>query len=519
MLSGCESFLEEIPESQLSPEGFFNSEDNVEIAVNGIYDVLGNRGFGVGLNFGNYNQGLFFMGCSGTDHFRSPADNNTGNRFHLLDVFAHTASSQIPSNVWIVHYIGINRANSVIANTEPLLDNPNFDSDRLNSLIAEAKFLRAFFYFNLVRFYGDVPIKLTQTASLTAEDVVAISRSPITEVYDQIEEDLLFAEQYLRTAGELVDNVEHGRATVTAAQAALARLYLTWAGYPLKDTSKWNMATDYANRVITSGEHSLMSNFQDVFTLENEGNDELIFVAKFSYVLPENTSLGATNGIVGAGTNGAVAGISASYGQIRAEQMYWASFEDGDLRRDWTISDFRVNSSGDVLPLTDAQKANPLTNTFGFAKFRRDGSYVAFESPYDYPLYRYADILLMYAESTANEAGGPTSASYDAINQVRRRAYGLNPNVADPNVDLSGLTSEEFQNAIMDERSWELSGEDCLRWHDLVRWEKLGEIVTTRKRASVQTLFNEDKHKLFPIPIQELDANPLINQDDQNPGY
>ncbi|MCF6223305.1 MAG: RagB/SusD family nutrient uptake outer membrane protein [Flavobacteriaceae bacterium] len=510
-LAGCANFLEEEPESFLSPSEFFNSEENIDIAVTGVYDVLGNRGFRIGVNFGNYNQGLLSMGTVGTDQMKAPAD-RAGNRFHQMDMFVYGPSSQLPSNVWIAHYIGVNRANTVINRTEPLLGNPDFDDNKLNTSIAEAKFLRAFYYFNLVRFYGDIPLKLTETQSLTAEDVVSIARSPVVDIYNQIEKDLLFAEQYLKMPSE-VANSDNGRATKTAAWALLARVYNTWASYPIKDQSKWELAANSAKRVIDSGEHMLMDEFSSVFMKEFEGNRELIFVAKFSNVLGETSSLGAHNGILGVGgANAFSPNSTAGFGVVRIERSYYESFDELDQRRDWSCSAFRVDKDNNQIPLTDGQ----LNGAIGMAKFRSDASWVGFGSPDDYPLIRYADVLTMYAEATAMSNGGPTSESYEALNKVRRRAFRLPIDDPAPLIDYVGLSPSEFIDALLQERSWELVSEDCSRWHDLVRTEQLGKFVVAVKRASVVANFNESTHKLFPIPIVEIDVNPLMVQ---NPGY
>ena len=508
--ASCDSAIEEVPKSFLSP-AIYTSEANIELAVNGIYDALGNRGFGIGLNFGNYNHGLLLMANLGTDQFKA-GNNNIANRFSLHDFFAWTPNSQVLTHVWIVHYVGINNANTFIENVEPLIDDPNFDSQRLNTMLAEAKFLRAFYYFNLVRFYGDVPLKLSQTASLTAEDVVGIARSPVQEVYEQIEEDLLFAEQYLLLPSEL-GSVNHGRATKTAAWALLARFYNTWATYPLKDSSKWSLAAIYAKEVIDSGEHILLDNFPDIFPTENEANSELIFVVKNSNVVGEHTSSGGSTGIIGNGINVVVPGGVSGAAQLAVEPGYYKSFDPTDTRRDWTISNFRENADFSITPLTEEQLNDPLSLFFGLAKFRRDGTWSGFDNPNDYPLIRYGDVLLMYAEATANEAGGPTIESYAAINMVRERAFGTANDIA------GGLSLDEFNQAVLNERSMELGGEDCSRWHDLIRWEIFGETILSSKREASLELFDPDTHKLFPIPSIEIDANPLINTADQNPGY
>ncbi len=510
LLVGCQDFLTEEPKSFISPSNFFNSEANIEIAVNGIYDALGNRGLKAGLNFSNYQQGLLSMGTVGTDQMKAP-NNSTANRFHQMDLYAYTPQSQLPSQVYIGHYIAINRANTVINRTEQLLGNPDFNENNLQRLLAEARFLRAFFYFNLVRFYGDVPLKLTETESLTAEDVVQIARSPVLDIYNQIEEDLLFAEQYLLLPSALSD-ADHGRATKTATWALLARVYNTWASYPLKDASKWQLAATNAKKVIDSNEHALMSEFQDIFTLANEGNEEVIFVVKFSNVVGETSSAGGHNGVLGQGANAFAPGLMTSFGVVRIERAFYESYDSLDQRKEWTCSSFRQRADGTIVPLTGGQ----FNNLIGMAKFRRDGSYVAFDSPYDYPLIRYGDVLTMYAEATAMANGSPTAESYEALNQLRRRAYRKPIDIADSTIDYADLSQSEFINAVMQERSWELVSEDCSRWHDLVRTEQLGNVVRATKRSQVLANFVEETHKVFPIPQVEVDANPLMVQ---NPGY
>ncbi|WP_257669395.1 RagB/SusD family nutrient uptake outer membrane protein [Parapedobacter tibetensis] len=501
LLSGCQKFLEETPESLLASETFFTSEENIEIAVNGIYDALAAAG---------YKQHLLTVGMTGTDQLRSN-NNDVANKFHQMDLYAYGPSSQIPSQVWKGHYVGINRANTVINRVEPLLEDKRFNTENLQHFIAQAKFLRALYYFNLVRFYGAVPLKLTETASLTAEDVIAIERSPVLAVYQQIESDLLSAQEYLLLPGEL-GAAENGRVTKTAAWALLARVYSTWATYPLHDETKWAEAADYAEEVMTSGEHRLLDDFVDVFggnDRATEVNDEVILAVKFSDSPGERTTLGSHGGIVPfGGANGNSWDNIAGFGTVKVEQSFYQSYDSLDTRRNWTISNFLAGKNGATAPSTKVTH-------FGIAKFRRDGSYVGYNSPYDYPLIRYADILLLYAEASAMANGSPSEASYSALNAVKRRAFGKPVDVAD-SLDYSGLPLAEFIDTVLQERSWELCYEDCSRWHDLIRYERLGEVVMAKKRPQVKERFNEDTHKLFPIPLLEMDSNPLM---EQNPGY
>jgi len=513
VLFGCEGLLEEEPFSVLAPSVIFNDPDNIEVAVNGIYHALKQRGID-GNSFGNYQHGLMFMGMAGTDQLRV-GSNNAGNRFNQIDLFAHTSSSQLPSEVWKVHYIGINRANTVIVNTEPLLGT-GLDDDELNRFLGEAKFLRALFYLNLVRFYGDVPLKLTETNSLTAEDVVGIARTPSVQVYEQIEQDLIFAAENLP-----LQPAQDGRATSGAAYGLLAKAYVYWATAPLKDASKWQLAANAAKAVIDAGQYRLLDNFPDIFGWENEGNEELIFVVKYGTEPGNNSVLGGASGIIGfqGASFNSTGPITGQVGlpQIRAEQSLWASWDSLDQRRDWTVPDFRINGAGDLVPIDDANRNNKDSGQWGVAKFRRDASWIRFNSPIDVPVLRYADVMLLYAEATANAAGAPTTESYDAINQVRRRAYINQP---DPTAfDISGLNLSDFNEAVIEERGRELVFETNSRWHDLVRYEILAEKIAPVKREQALQRFDESKHVLFPIPLEEIDVNPLIGQEDQNPGY
>ncbi|UII78733.1 RagB/SusD family nutrient uptake outer membrane protein [Flagellimonas sp. CMM7] len=402
MFCNCEELLEEEPFSVVAPSVIFGNPDNIEIAVAGIYNAMSQRGID-GNTFGNYAHGLIMMGMLGTDHVRS--GNNLGNRFSQMDLFNYSATSQLPTHVWNLHYIGINRANTVIVNTEPLLGT-GLDDDRLNSLLGEAKFMRALMYLNLVRFYGDVPLKLTETNSLTAEDVIGIARTPSEQVYQQIADDLIFAAEHLPRQQEL-----DGRVTSGAAYGLLAKTYVYWATAPLNDTSKWQLAADAARQVIDSGQYRLLDNFPDIFGWQNEGNDEIIFTVKYGSVEGQWGVLGGAGGFLGfSGANfnstGPVTGQATQVRQYAAEQYLWESWDPLDQRRDWTVPAARINNAGDIVPLTADQSSDPNSFNFGLAKFRRDASWIRFQSPIDVPILRYADVLLLFAEATANASGG-----------------------------------------------------------------------------------------------------------------
>ena len=525
---GCDTFLEESPESLLSPSNFFTSEENVEIFLNGVYRPLSARDLGNPL--GSYSQGLLAMGHMGTDQARFQANCCTGNSWALLDLFTYTASHSVTTQVWNMHYIGIARANSFIDTVEPLLDNPDFDTGEISRMLGEAHFLRALYYFNLVRFYGEVPLKL---AALNGFNLNGAPRTSTLEVYKQIESDLLFAEQNLPLPSE-IDATQNGRATKTAAAALLARVYLTWASpFPLGDNDKWEDALTYSSKLINgeyAGEHTLTSivssdDYGSIFRVENEGiNNEYIFVVKFAQLDGFGTTAGATVGIKGDRVGAFTPNTRAATPNVMAEQIFHASFNPNDLRRDWTVSSFRVNAANEELPFT----AGVNSVWYGLAKFRRDPAWSGWAiSPVDYPLLRYSDVVLMHAEALFQT--GSSTQAFEYLNKIRRRAFGEDPNTPSitPGVDLSAADGD-FVNLLLDERSWELAGEDCLRWHDLVRYEELANAVAKKNvRTNVGSgqsyeqvsKFNSTTHRLFPIPQDEIDRNPAITVADQNPGY
>lgn len=504
----CNDLLQEEPFSVIAPEFFYSNGEELQIALNGVYEMFSaNPGGNNGGPFGNYRLGLLCMGNLGTDEVRAK-NNRPGNRFEQMDIYAFTSSSEIPTDVWVNHYMGINRANALIERA-PLA---NTTGEKKNIYIAEAKFLRALYYFNLVRFYGDVPLKLSETKSLTQDDVLAIARSPKIDVYKQIEADLLFAEQYLLAPNDIPDS-QHGRASVTAAKALLAKVYLTWASKPIEDVTKWQLAAQKAKEVIESQQHSLLKYYPSVFALQNEGSVEHIFVIKFSYVDGTTGSLGSFAGVIG--TGGASANTAnnwAGFGVATALPSFWKSYHSLDARKAWNISDYRVDSNNGKVALGSE------TN-LGMAKFRRDGSFISYSSPYDYPILRYSDVLLMYAEALNEINNGPNPEAYNAINLVRKRArFDGTSEITGAVPDLKGLDYLSFKNAVIQERSWELCYEAGNRWFDLVRTGQLVEKVLANGSPDAKKNIKEH-HNLFPIPLKEIDVNPAITQADQNTGY
>jgi hypothetical protein len=427
------------------------------------------------------------------------------------------------AGVWDASYQGILRANQVLKRVPPI----RMDEVTKNQYLGEAHFMRAYFYFNLVRFFGGVPI--TTDVATDRESTSRTPRSAPAEVYDLILEDLQFAEEHLPPT---YPAAQHGRATSGAAKALLAKVYLTLGTeqatgvYPdrtyREDASTYlQRARDKAQEVMDSDVYRLMTNYRDVFDPATEGNDELIFVAKY---LQQATSAWQPS-IMGA--DGAV-DCGLNQGRIRQD------FYDGmpaTYRREisaWdtlTVVDqpiYLSEAGGVVEPGYEFRTSSGVPETKKYIGWSMQA--FCFGAENDYPILRYADVLLMFAEAE-NEVNGPTNAAYEAINAVRARARA--EGVADQEVDiselppLSGLSQEAFRDAVYRERRLELLNESH-GWFDAVR---TGRLVSGQpngvERGNLTTLCTGDnlaacRYYLYPIPRRALDQNTAL---EQNPGW
>ncbi|MDO5980038.1 RagB/SusD family nutrient uptake outer membrane protein [Flavivirga spongiicola] len=538
----CEKELEEEVFSAFTGDNFYTDVASAELGLFGVYDVLGTEDL--------YGRGYLLYYHTSTDQERYWRQGR-GQDDDLLSNYQIQESNAWVGRVWSRFYDGINRVNLLIDRVIPLRDQAEenqitSDLDAYNTVLGDAYFLRAFMYFQLVKNWGDVPLRLE--SDITLADL-QIERSPKVNVYQQIESDMLKAIPLLPNASQVSTP---GRINKGAAQAILARIYLTWAGHPIQDTSKYEKAAEQAWAVISSGEHELNSvienpavgapfdhPFPEVFKNLSENVYDLkesMWEIHFSYIGDDRfdaSTVGVWHGI----TQHTRSTFKRGAPRRHPLPTFLASFEaDDTARRDWSIAQFEINSSDNFIAET-----NELT--YGVGKFRR--YLIPTLSPnnnYDvmnWPIVRYADVLLMLAESVNEtlENGGALpggislSSAYDAINQVRRRARMLDPNSPDVSVDLTGGAGETFRQQIRNERSWELCFENQRR-PDLVRWGILEETV---RQAGVDLAADgvdvaadyfpaaevQSKHVLFPIPFAaEISQNPaILNTDPTNNGY
>lgn len=509
--SSCEKFLDTKPTNFIAPT--YETLAELETGLAGVYDVLGSQAM-----YGDVIP--YWLNVSTDLEYTNTGQLNT-------TVYIYTPADMQVTNFWKTLYQGIYRANLVLAR----VDNPGLDETNRNKIKGQALFLRGYYYFLLASNYGGVPLLLTDEPDINN---VNIPRASLREVYDQIISDMTQAEPLVAEASDLSGG---GRISRSAVQGILARVHLTMAGYPLNDASQYEEAKKWAAKVRDSGMHELNPDYSNIFI--NYAKDEYdikesIWEVEFYGLLSNSSSeytyyIGARGGIRSSDLE-----IGYSSGAVLATKWLYDLYEteDGstaspDLRRDWNIAPFLyVGVPGVATPNPDLWR-----RTMG--KWRREYEVQTPKdrvvSPQNFPILRYSDILLMIAEAENAIHDGPTAEAYEAINQVRRRAYGLMlPNPPDPgvNADLpEGLSKEEFFQEIINERGREFCFE-AMRRPDYIRW---GSFVNRMKEYKSWALANgaaaghvlaqdniSDRNLLLPIPTYELSLNKAMTQ---NPGY
>ncbi len=518
-MAGCKKFLEKEPLSTLSPVNYYNNESEVNAALSGVYNILALETMWGG-------QIPIRHNATTDESWFSYTNFPTGPFWYNYD-----PSDPYVTNLWTNLYVGIERANTLLAN----LDGVDMDAAKKANVRGETLFLRAFYYFTLVQYYGDVPLKLTPSASVNKVD---IPRTPARDVYAQILKDMTEAEGLVQKPQDIGYSERISTATV---QGILARVCLTMAGEPLRDISKYQDARNWAMKLYQSGFNELNKDYAQVFINEcqnlydlkeciwetgNWGNNN--DANRIGSRIGNENGVKCTPSVADQTTIGYAYGfISATYKLYKLYEHVDADSSHIDRRRDWAVSPFTLSAKGVKTAI------KPTTYYIrNCAKWRReyelDRPMNKNYTPIRFPMLRYADVLLMLAEADNAVNNGPTAVAYDAINQVRRRGYGTDPRVANPIADLTGLSQASFLQAIQDERARELCFEG-LRKPDLIRW---GIFLTTMQEASAEIKARATatyqyaadaagrvsaRHLLYPIPTGEMSLNKAITQN--NPGW
>ncbi|WP_245999520.1 RagB/SusD family nutrient uptake outer membrane protein [Paraflavitalea soli] len=512
LLNSCNKFLDTKPTDSITPDTYYKTQEDLNRALAAVYDRLGDRR--------TYGSALYgYLAFSDEFYLKGQL---TGYMSNTID------PSMLELNrCWEALYVGVERANMLL----DYVDGAAVSDSSKNEVKGQALFLRAFYYFTLVDNFGAIPLKLTSTKSPTEP---ALPRTPVADLYAQIVKDLKEAEGLVR---DITYYGYNGRISKTAVQAMLARVYLTMAGYPLHDEAKYADARAYAEKVIQSNMHALNPSFSQIFiNLAQDKYDikeclwEVEYYGNNQGIVREGGYVGSWMGLYCPNVD-----TGFAYDYVHATRRLYDTYEAGDLRRDWTIAPYRFAPSGTGGNLVKVTRTNwSATEIYerSAGKYRRE--YETFKprdqdfTTINFPMLRYSDVLLMFAEAE-NQVNGPTQAAYDAINMVRRRGFGKPVDIADPVADLTaGLAKVDFFEAIQKERFRELSYEG-IRKHDLLRWgnyvftmqQMLTEYQTNMPTALSPAAIGQasritSRSVLFPIPNSEIAVNPNISQ---NPGW
>ncbi len=465
----CEDFLDQTPQTTRSVASAYKTNADFKTAIVGNYAVLKDAKM---YGNGGINSTMLWLTEVVSDNatYGFPKAASTISNFEI-DEFNFNLANTIITSAYTGNYVGIGAANTILDK----LPGANFDAALKNRYEGEARFLRAFFYFNLVRLFGDV--QLVEHAFTDPYAANNLPRTEASKIYDLIIADLSFAESNLPAS---IPANEEGRASKWAAEALLAKVYLTRQNYELAATK--------LNEIITSGvfditKTSYAATFN--FATSYANNKDVIFGVYYKTGLMSQGSA-LWSDMVPASVSGSLFGTtSTGWGFMQPTADMENAYEPNDLRKGVSIATSYVAANGNTI------------NVRYCVKYKQTGPQAG-DADTDLPLLRYADVLLMYAECL-NEQNQPSGAE-PFLNQVRTRA-GL--------TGKTGLDQSEMRLAIEQERRVELAFEGH-RWYDLVRTNRYMDVMNA-KGYNVK-----EYHKFYPIPQREIDLNPNLQQ---NPGY
>ncbi len=480
-MSCNESYLEDVDIfTALDGDTFYETETDAVQAVTAAYTILQSRAL--------YKVELYALEYTVGDYAITEGGFQYAN---FVNFQFDNTEAQVITNVYSACYKGIARANAVLDKVPEISFT---DESKKQRILGEARFLRGFYYFELARIYGAVPI-IDRLVTGISDPLYAPSRNPVEEVYAFIEEDFKAARDVLPARGEYDAN-NRGRATKGAAQGYLGKAYLY--------QEKWAEARDAFGAIIDGqyGSYDLVA-FEDNFTDTNENNAESLFEVQFIGGFGNvwaGDDTGSETESTYFGTLFGPQNFGNAYPANSVNAVYDNNDESNSLRRKFTIG--RPGDSWrswDPVEVSDWNARIP--NAGGNSAIRKGNlgpDEQLLQSGINYRLMRYADVLLMYAEAANEAEGGPSSKAYEAINEVRERAE-VDPLPA-------GLSKDAFFEKIRTERRLELSFE-VSRYFDLIRWGLGSEMPG----------FQAGKNELIPIPQVEIAQNQNLLPN--NPGW
>jgi starch-binding outer membrane protein, SusD/RagB family len=480
ILPGCEKFLNEDLQGERSDQQFYQTANDAELALTGIYNVL---------TFANSDNRIWVFGDVASDDADKGGIPGDQADIGYIDDFTVSTDNGNLEQVWGLYYEGVSRSNKLLDQ----IDGITMDIDRRNQIKGEAKFLRAYFYYWLVNIFGDIPV---HTKTPTAEELQK-AKTPAAEVWSTvIIPDLTAAASLLP---ETYTGKDLGRATSIAAYAFLVKAYLF--------TSQWSLAEEAARQVENSGLHQLAQVYKDNFTYATKDNSEVIFAVR--HLADQDPGLGnaLNQWFAPRAQNGYAFNVPT---QDFVDEFEKTTAGVYDPRLDYTLG-------REGQPWIDTNVSyDPEWSTTGYIqkKYIQPQTEVPKESKdqgqLHYIFLRYSDVILMLAEALNEQ--GKTAQAESYVNMVRKRAresylydsslpgYGTIPEGLLP--DISGNSQSSLRDAIRHERRVEL-GFEFNRYFDIIRY---GESYANEALSNKEN-FNYSTYQHFPIPQSELNTN------------
>ncbi|MDR1784108.1 MAG: RagB/SusD family nutrient uptake outer membrane protein [Dysgonamonadaceae bacterium] len=498
LLFGACNDLDLAPVNALDNENFFRSDEDVILAVNGVYAAMVES------------ESVVISWCveMGSDYQQNGESMPSGSGAEL-SAFQFNAGNSHTYWAWSDHFYGIANAAKLIS----VLDDPETPvSDGIRHRVrGEAKFLRAYYNFDLVQLFGEIPLII----SGGADDGAGVERQPVQAVYAQIEKDLIEAAEDLKDypTTDAYGDADKGRITQQAAYGLLSKVYLTWA--QTDDTPEGDKNSHYTNAVryadLVTG-YFLEENYHRNWEKDNRYGKEVLFAT--NYVVSQESFGDGGNHLTHCA-------FSTGFNQetphvVASDRTYFDRFDDSDQRKLGTY-------------LTQA--TNPDNNETIIFNLPRYAKYVDIAAPatssknreLNATILRYAEVLLVKAEAINERDKAPNQEAYDAINKVRRRAYKLGEyadgtaTVSLSDIEYKNLDYKGFRKALRRERLLELTYEQ-VRWFDLKRWHVLQKTVKRVQSHPEKQQNVKAQHYRFPVPQSQRDLNSKLTQNWGYPG-
>ncbi|MBD8387266.1 RagB/SusD family nutrient uptake outer membrane protein [Dysgonomonas sp. BGC7] len=469
--SSCE--LIEEPK-RVAVETFYNNAEEIDAAIMPIYSQL-QQGM---------RRNIHTIPESQIDYGYAQGSYLVVNQFQGFD---NTNINRM-SDVWNRIYRAIRDANLVIEYAPKAKE---ATQDEIKGFVAEAKFMRAFCYFFLIRYWGDVPLRTEKNM-----EELGVSREPIANIYNFIIEDLEYAEKNLIDG----DPKMWGRPTVGSAKTVLADVYL--------NMEKWKEARDKALEVIKSGKYSLLpisvsDDYYKIFGIDANGTKEEIFYLKY------NINYGNEYAVMGHYNKCKYLNFRGNNGLFTdsVKNKFIKEWDYKDLRKDFNLYSYNKDFNKPTTVI------NGSKTTLFYKKFKNEAAITNYCGT-DNTFYRYADLLLLYSEAECRLNNGPTDEAVEKLNMIHRRAYGYATNTSSP-VDFkkANYSKDTFLDLILKERGYETFYEGK-RFLDLKRMGKYEQAIMDAHGIKI-----DSKILLYPIPLDEINYNEALDNSDQNPGY